>query len=295
MLGRLADLPVRAEFIFIPAGRRSVEFHPSLLASLYVRSNDPLSALAVLRGSRRLVAPDRFLYRSLLISTGDVAGFLADLRSGLHEEFLADTGNQVMGRWRALVDGPWMRSPDPLGSLEHAVELTAALVGVGYLEFADRIATRSLLIHAPRASGDDASVLSDRLRQAQSDLRLEIAFESSMRRILNEAYRPPNKARQPSLDEVLEQLRQASLKILGRDVVGSPRKFTLPFVGVLVDSLGGGLPAHLARFNKHLVLGQRNGAGVEAMVLTRLSVRHVDPVPGLRDGHVAGALHTGRG
>ncbi|MEE2887682.1 MAG: hypothetical protein VX951_09670, partial [Planctomycetota bacterium] len=255
--------------------------HGSLLAALYVRAGDPNSALSTLRRSHPLQAPDRFVYRTLLISTGDVAGFLADLRATCKREFLEDPGNQVMGRWRSLIHGAWMASADPLQQLGTAVALTRALVGVGYLEFADRIATRALLRHDDTEGDPAIAAVLDQLRKEQSDVRKEIAFESEACRVLRKAYRSTSGSKRQSLPDVFAQLRRVSLRVHGRDVVGQPSLFTLPFVGVLVDSLGPGLPAHLARFNKHLVMGQRNGGPVEAMILTRLSVRHVDPVEGL--------------
>lgn len=252
--------------------------HGNLLAALFVRAGDSLAALAALQQSKPLQAPDRFVFRTLLIDTGDVVGFLGDLRDASKPEFLQDTGNQVMARWRTLLDGPWMSSDDPLARLESACALTEALIAVGYLEFADHVATRTLLRH--HGTTDDAECL-DRMQRAQAEVRKEIAFESGMRRILRGAVRSHRGEETQDLPEVFAQIRRMSLRVLGRDVVSEPKLFTLPFVGVLVDSLGPGLPAHLARYNKHLVMGQRNGGPVEAMILTRLSVRHVDPVEGL--------------
>jgi hypothetical protein len=70
-----------------------------------------------------------------------------------------------------------------------------------------------------------------------------------------------------------------SREILGEDVVGEPRIFSIPFVGSIVDPFSEGLPQFFARHNRHLVLGQRLGLPAEAMLLTRLSLRDLEEDP----------------
>jgi tetratricopeptide (TPR) repeat protein len=254
--------------------------HGGLLSRLFAKAGNPLGALSVVGRPAALLPADRVLYRKLLITSGDIVGFLGDLRWSFEPEFLQDAGNQVMARWRSLAGGLWMGSQDPLETLESSLALTRSLIGVGYLEFAELIATRALLRHARLDGGALAEKSRDSLRQARSDVRREIAFESSLRRILRTASRTHSGGKTLALADVFEQLRRMSIQVLGRDVVGDPELFSVPFVGVLVDALGPGLPAHLASFNKHLVMGQRTGQPVEGMILTRLSLRHVDPVAG---------------
>lgn len=254
--------------------------HGGLLSRLFAKAGNPMGALSAVKDPAVLRPADRILYRKLLISSGDIPAFLADLRRGFEPEFLDDAGNQVMARWRSLADGAWMESKDPLQTLESSLALTRSLTGVGYLEFAELIATRALLRHARLNGSARTKKLASLLFQERSGLRRELAFQSSVRRILQEAYRAHAGGKTLALGDVFEQLRRMSVEVLGRDVVGQPALFSVPFVGVLVDALGPGLPAHFARYNKHLVMGQRNGQAVEGMILTRLSLRHVDPVAG---------------
>ena len=79
----------------------------------------------------------------------------------------------------------------------------------------------------------------------------------------------------------VQKLRALSMQTFGRDVVGSFKEFRVPFVGELWNSFHGGLAMHLGRYNTHLVLGQRSGQPVEALMFRRLSVTTVDPVPGV--------------
>ena len=244
----------------------------SLLAAMFQGVGDPAAALAVLRGASPLAPNDRRLFRKLMIVTGDVAGFLLDLEEGVVEELIEDEGNQVRGRWRALFQGRWMQATDPLADVAVATTLVRALVDVGYLEFADSVATIGLLRHAEANAA---------LIGLRDEIRRERAFESGLRRILTRGYQKfSHENARGSLTRTFKELRDLSKRVLGKDVVGQPKLFTLPFVGTLVDSLGPGLTAHLAGYNKHLVMGQRSGRPVEGMILTRLSMRHVDPVPG---------------
>jgi hypothetical protein len=64
-------------------------------------------------------------------------------------------------------------------------------------------------------------------------------------------------------------------------VVGAPAQFVVPSVGQLIDPFGAGLCEHLARYNQHLVLGQRSGFPAEGMMLTRLSVREYESMDDL--------------
>ena len=245
---------------------------PSLLARLFRRVGDNATALQELqKAATPLVPAERRLLRELQLSLGMVSEFLADLRGGSVPEFLEDEGNQVRGRWMTLFTGPWMLAADPLADLGEATELTAALRDVGHLRFADQVATLALLRHG-RTTGP--------LVAHRAEVRREIAFESGLRRILTRGYAQFRTGGElDDLDVTLGRIRRLSQRVLGKDVVGAPPRFALPWVGTMLDSLGSGLPAHLARYNKHLVLGQRFGRPVEGMILTRLSMRLVESVP----------------
>ena len=121
------------------------------------------------------------------------------------------------------------------------------------------------------------------MRQLRTEIRREIAFEAALRRKVNNGYKSYARTGKAPVDieQFLDDVRKLSKRTLGKDVVGKPRIFQVPFVGRLVDSFGKGLGQHLTRYNKHLVLGQRNGRPVEGLMLTRLSLRVVDPVEGM--------------
>ena len=75
-----------------------------------------------------------------------------------------------------------------------------------------------------------------------------------------------------NLAVVVGRLRELSQRVLGRDVVGSPAQFSVPLVGEMLDPFVGDLAKHLARYNRHLVLGRRSGGTAEGLLVTRLSV-----------------------
>lgn len=268
-----------------------------LLAGLFYRVGEVHAALEVLLrrfGSGQCRDPgERQLLLTLLLSTGDVAGFLRELRRGFPAELLDDEANQVRGPWVTLLRGPWMRKHDPLGRPSQALELIRTLVNVGLLEDAQRLASMVLL----RFGGSAASGLNDResagstatgsilaaVRKLRAEIRRQIAFEAGLRRLVNKGYTRFARKRSAPKDLLvfLEDVRELSRRTLGTDVVGQPTIYQVPFVGRLVDSFDKGLGQHLARYNKHLVLGQRNGRPVESMLLTRLSLTVVDPQEGI--------------
>ncbi len=252
---------------------------PGLVASMFRAAGEVDAALALLRQTQRMTANERRTYRRLLIQSGRVDGFLSDVADGVRQAFLDDEGNQVRDRWRALLSGPWMKQSDPLATSEQSRELVGALLHVGFLHYAELIASKALLRHPPSDANSDAP---NRLLLMQEEIRKEIAFEAGLRRRIARGYVEfAQRRKAATLVQTFENLRKLSMEVLGKDVVGEPKLFELPFVGTLVDSLGPGLPAHLAKYNKHLVLGRRNSRPVEGMILTRLSMRHVDPAQGV--------------
>lgn len=249
---------------------------PGLCAALYQQAGDPGMAVHLLRRARQLDPADRRLYRHLLLRIGRVRACLADLRDDFVDEFLSNEENQVRTRWQALFQGPWMEQVDPLADPAQAAALVAALRQVGHLELAKEAANLALIGHG---AGDDGSAV---LRELRDDLRRELVFEAGLRRLVQRGYEGERRGEIRSLDDTLEALRELSQEVFGRDVVGQPRRLHLPFVGTLIDPSGPGLPAHLKRYNRHLVLGQFANKAVEGMIVTRLSVTRVASRPGLQ-------------
>ncbi len=84
---------------------------------------------------------------------------------------------------------------------------------------------------------------------------------------------------------MISRLRELSERVLGRDIVGEPVRFRVPLVGEMLDPFRGEFAEHLARYNRHLVLGRRSGGVAEGMLLTRLSLAELPeqaalPLPG---------------
>ncbi len=263
-----------------------------LLAGLFYRVGEGHSALEVLlRGHGSLSPGERQLLLTLLLNAGDVAGFLRELRQGFPSALLDDEANQVRGPWVTLLRGPWMHHGDPIDQPARALELVHALVDVGLLEDAQRVSSIALVRFGSPTNGDGGTAEQPTrdqalaaIRNLRSEIRKEIAFEAGLRRLINRGYGHFARSHEPQQDltDFLEEVRKLSKHTLGRDVVGRPQVYQVPFVGRLVDSFGKGLGQHLARYNKHLVLGQRNSRPVEGLLLVRLGLTLVDPVAGIR-------------
>ncbi len=241
------------------------------VAQLFAAAGDPPAALEVLGGDphSRSVPGARRLWWQLLLARGDVAGYLQDLRDWLPLWLIDDERNQLRGRWRALLDGAWMTAEAPLGDASEAARLVRALLDVGLLEAAERIGTLAIAAHSSASRGARAT-----LEQVRAEASRERAFEGAVRRTLYRGYA----AVEPrGLDAVLQELRRHSQKILGVDVVGRPERFELPFVGELLDPFAEGLCAHFAKYNRHLVLGERQGRSAEGLMLVRLSMTELPP------------------
>lgn len=243
------------------------------LADLLQRGNQP-QAVRTLLEQRAVSARQPTLRRAQrrnLLALGDVRAFLDLALADTPRALVAAEPNRLRGRWLILLDGPW-REGDPLASAAQALALVQALVDVGWLSEAELVAETALR----RWPGDPAVA-------AVRDLaRRELAFEAGLRRIIYQGYRS---AEGPDLRTVLAQLRELSQQVLGEDVVGEPEIFTVPLVGELLDPFRGTLAAHLDRFNRHFVLGQRSGGHTEGMLMTRLALTELPdsvdlPLPG---------------
>lgn len=221
-----------------------------------------------LRSLLEAAAPDaravalRRQHRRVLLELGDVEAFLALVRRDLPRAVIAPEPNRVRTRWLALLDGPWHDGP-ALATAAQAVGLLAALRDVGWLVEAELLAEGAVRRHP--SAHDEIVALRD-------EVRAELAFEAGLRRVLYAGYQEQDSA---DLATVLDRLREVSVRVLGRDVVGAPRRFSAPLVGEMVDPFTGPLAEHLDRYNRHLVLGRRAGGTAEGLLMTRLSLQEL--------------------
>lgn len=240
-----------------------------VLALLLQRSGRPLAALQALtvHASRPPTPTMRRLERRLLLANGDVAGFLEKLAGFVPRHVVDDERNQVRARWLRLVNGPWCEAGwQPVEA--SAVELLAALRDAGLLVEAELLA--EVWLHRwPEHAG---------LQALYDEVRRELAFEGGLRRLLYRGYQNGDTA---DLAVVVQRVRELSMRVFGSDVVGVPDTFHAPLVGEMLDPFVGGLAAHLARYNRHLVLGRRAGGVAEGLMLTRLAVQELPEAAGL--------------
>ncbi len=243
------------------------------LVELFERHRQPHAAIAVLAAAGTDARSPRLrrTERRLRLAVGDLRGFLALLRADAPRRLVLAEDNQLRGRWLTLLDGPW-HAGDPLATAERAAALLTALLRTGFVAEAEQLGGLAQM----RWSEDPA--VAERLAEA----RAELAFEAALRRLLYRGYRSGSTS---SLAEVTAELRAVSERIFGRDVVGEVERFYVPLVGELLDPFRGGLMAHLANYNRHLVLGRRSGGTAEGMLLSRLAVTELGedealPLPG---------------
>ncbi|MBK8098496.1 MAG: hypothetical protein IPK26_15410 [Planctomycetes bacterium] len=205
--------------------------------------------------------------RRLQLGQGDVIGYLRTLAEDAPWFLFDDERNQARSLWLALLRGPWLRD-GRIADAAHAVALLAAMRDAGLLADAE-LAGDALARSFPGAPA---------LQAVRDEIGRELAFEGALRRLLYQGYEA---ATTPTLDAVLAQTRELSQLILGRDVVGEVVAFELPLVGRMLDPFATGLCRHFARYNKHLVLGQRSGGPVEGLLFCRWAVRELEDDPDL--------------
>jgi tetratricopeptide (TPR) repeat protein len=203
------------------------------------------------------------LWRRIRMGEGAVQDVLAEWEKRLPRSLLDDAANTVRPRLLRLLEGTWRTDPEPLATPEKAHLLLAALRDAGWLDEARSLAHRAMV----RWPEDH------RIAALADEVMRQLQFEAAMRRVLYAGYRQ-NRA---SLSDLVEELRAQSRETLGVDVVGEPRILSFAFIGEVLDPQGPGLPAHLARYNRYLVLGQRNGRAPEGLMLTRLSQKALPP------------------
>jgi hypothetical protein len=239
-----------------------------VLVPTLVRAQQPFAALHELEAAKVTARQPglRRELRRLLLTVGDVRGFLRTMREDLPTAMLADETNQVRGLWLRLLqlaDGG-----DPLADAAKATALVESLRDCGLLFEAERCA--DLVLHAhPQANAVVA---------VRDEVRREIAFENALRRLI---YRGYGDTKAPSLEQFHQQVRELAKTLLGKDAIGPLAQFSVPLVGALLDPFADGLCQHLARYNHHLTLGQRSGGIIEGLMFTRLSVRDLPADPAL--------------
>ncbi|MCB9889868.1 MAG: hypothetical protein H6836_09855 [Planctomycetes bacterium] len=232
-----------------------------LLVDILVRGMQPQAALSLLEAGPDLAHRPawRRLQRRLLLALGEVDRFVQLVIEDVPEALVAAEGNRLRGRWLTLLRGPW-RDGAALADAGRARDLAAALLAVGWLQEVE------LLVDvAERRLGDAAAPL----LPLRDEARRELAFEAGLRRLLYLGYRDEDTA---AVETVLERIRELSLRVLQRDVVGRPTVFSLPMIGELVDPFTGALAEHFDRYNRHFVLGRRSGGTAEGMLFVRLSL-----------------------
>ncbi|MCC7396122.1 MAG: hypothetical protein IT455_03555 [Planctomycetes bacterium] len=231
----------------------------TVLAPLLQRQGQSTAARRVLASVGPGAAPQlQRLARRLALAVGDVDAFLQMVTATVPRELVAAEANELRGRWLVLLDGPWQRG-EPLASPAQALALLDALFAVGLLQEVELLAELVL------QRWPDAAAAAER----RDDARRELAFAAGLRRLLYGGYDHHDTR---DLAAVLDALRALSQQVFGRDVVGAPTVYSVPMVGEMVDPFSGPLAEHLARCNRHLVLGRRSGGTVEGLLLTRLSV-----------------------
>jgi tetratricopeptide (TPR) repeat protein len=202
--------------------------------------------------------------RRLLLVLGDVDGFLQRLAVDVPLHVVDHEANEVRGRWLALLRGPWIGGR-ALATREQSAMLLTALRDAGLLVEAEQLA--DVVLQRWPGTAEVVAV--------RDEVRRELAFEAGLRRLLYQGYQARSTA---DLSVVVAHLRILSQRVFGKDVVGSPAAFTAPLVGDLLDPFTGELATHLARYNRHLVLGRRAGGTCEGLLLTRLSVQELPPM-----------------
>ena len=244
-----------------------------ILSALLPRLGHPQAGIAALEAipdADRAPAASAHL-RRLLLEVGDTRAFHKRLLQDIPARTLDAEDNQLRSVWRALL-GTCTVGEDPCGDGDRATRYVAALRDAGMLYEAEAVA-----VVAQRRHGTSSVP-----RELLDEVRREVAFENELRRLL---YRGYAKEESRDLGTFLADARRASLATLGRDVVGDDVRFSVPLVGEMLDPFAAGLCRHLARYNRHLVVGRRSGGTVEGLMFTRLSLRDLPddpalPVPG---------------
>ncbi len=204
----------------------------------------------------------RRLQRRLSLELGEVEAFLAMVRADVPLALVDHEPNRLRARWLTLLRGPWHQG-EALATAAQAVQLLTALRDVGWLQEVELLAEVASRRWPPAASA---------CAQLRDEVRRELAFEGGLRRLLYVGYQAHDSA---DLATVLGRLRELSVRVLGRDVVGEPPRFQAPLVGEMVDPFTGPLAEHLDRYNRHLVLGRRSGGVAEGLLLTRFSLQEL--------------------
>lgn len=248
-------------------GRRVAE-GLALMALIEERAQRLDVAIEVYRRALELgcdpVPVDRHL-RRLLFRTGDWNAGLALLLRAVPDTVGTDADDVVAPAWSTLRAVRSYGSPVG-GRADTADGVVSALVRVGALEEA-----------VAMLEGDTAQQSVDLRRR----LVAELAFHEAIRRAAEDSYRAPARGEPPiSLAGLHAKIVAAAIRHLpAAEVAGLTDTATgvrrVPPLGTWMDHRAvpsAPLVAHLRRFGKYLVLGQRSGKPAEALLFSLASL-----------------------
>ncbi len=241
----------------------------SILAPILARLRQPQAALAAIEAIPAKERPPEIaaMHRRLLLACGEVRDFHAALLDWMPAIVCDEETNQIRGLW-AAIRGVCAHGDDPMCDSQSGLRYATSLRDAGLLAEAEMVGAA-----CQRRFG-----VTPTLTALIEEVHKEIAFENALRTAL---YRGYSKDESTELDVFVAIARRASVEILGRDVVEPDQRFRAPLVGQMLDPFSSGLCRHLARYNRHLVVGRRAGGVPEGLLFTRLSVRDLPEQEGL--------------
>jgi tetratricopeptide (TPR) repeat protein len=213
---------------------------------------------------------DRSL-RHLLAATGRYAEAVPLLVAAIPPDVLSDPRNQKAAAWVELREAA-RAAPDPSAPPSARLRLAKALVATGALEEARSVASRL---------GDAEG------RALASRLEGELRFEEALHALVEEGYRAAlRKDPIRELGAVLADVRDLARRHLppGESAAfedpARGRK-SVPFLGSWLDhstSTSSPVVRHFRGYGKYLMLGQRGGLPVEAILLSLASLTERQPI-----------------
>lgn len=249
---------------------RLVAQTPELFEPLF--AGRPQAALALLQSmpAAATTGPLRVPLRRLLLQFGQWQRVGELLRADLPLAEIQRSDNALAPRFATLLAGPWWQ-PDYVLEANGCAQLAQALLATGLLAEAE-----ALLDWATLNWG-----ASPERRALADETSRELQFEAALLAILTHGV---NGKQQVTCSEVLAELRRVSRHCFGRDVVGEQAIVSVPWVGEMLDPFHGDLVAHLARYNRLLLLGRQLGGDLGGQLYTRWVQRalpddEAQPVP----------------
>lgn len=213
-------------------------------------------------------------YRALLAAEGRYGEMLALLEGAVPPDMRDAPGNAQLRHWQEL------RAAVAASMVVPGIDADGAPVPVGPAPTASRLAMARSLI-ALGALGEAESVLAALALEGTSApmlarVRGHLAFERALGGVLESGYRAALRERRPpSLERVLAQAQDLARRHLAPEdlrAFGDARRgsHSFPFVGSWLNHrfrTTSPLVAHFRRFGRYLVMGQREGAPTEGIVM----------------------------